>query len=174
MSKAPWQALLSGIWERKLVYTMTKEVLLTLRGLQFDGTDPDGEHIETILPGEYYKKGQSHYVIYDEVSEGFEEPTKNIMKFREHALELTKKGLINVHMVFEEKKKNMSSYGTPYGGIMIGIDTGRVSVTEKEDQILVEVEYRLEVNYEHLADCRIKVDIRSRNGNRLTLQESFS
>lgn len=149
---------------------MTKDVLITLKGLQFDGTDPEGNHIETIVAGEYYIRNNSHYVMYEEVSEGFEESTRNIMKFRENYLELTKKGLVNVHMVFEEKKKSMSSYATPYGEIMIGMDTRKVSMEEKEDQILLEVEYALEVNYEHQADCRIKVEIRSRTGNRIVLQ----
>ena len=85
---------------------MTKEVLLSLRGLQFDAVSMDGDKIETILPAEYYKRNDSHYVIYDEAVEGFGEGTKNILKFKNHSLDLTKKGLVNVHMIFEENKKN--------------------------------------------------------------------
>lgn len=50
-------------------------------------------------------KNGTHYVIYDELMEGCEEPTKNIIKFRERELNLTKRGLVNVYMVFEENKK---------------------------------------------------------------------
>ena len=83
---------------------MTKEVLLSLQGLQFDTSAEDGDKIETITPAEYYKRNGSHYVIFDEAVEGFLENTKNIIKFKENSLELTKKGLINVHMIFEENK----------------------------------------------------------------------
>ena len=35
---------------------MTKDVLISLRGLQFDQSDTDAEKIETIMPGSYYEK----------------------------------------------------------------------------------------------------------------------
>lgn len=83
---------------------MTKEVMVSIKGLQFDQS-ADSEEIETIQWGQYYKKNGTHYVIYDELMEGCEEPTKNIIKFRERELNLTKRGLVNVYMVFEENKK---------------------------------------------------------------------
>lgn len=146
------------------VIRMTKEVLLSLRGLQFDTTSADGDKIETITPAEYYKKNNSHYIIYDEVMEGFTERTKNIIKFKESSLDLTKRGLVNVHMSFEENKKNMTSYATPYGEILIGIDAKKVQMKEEDERIVVDVDYALEVNYEHFADCKIKMDIRSKEG----------
>ena len=60
---------------------MTKEVMLTIRGLQFD-QGPDSEEIETVQWGKYYKKDGTHYIIYDEMMEGFEEPVRNIIKIR--------------------------------------------------------------------------------------------
>jgi len=149
---------------------MTKEVLLSLRGLQFDTVSADGDKIETITPAEYYKRNGSHYVIFDEAVEGFLENTKNIIKFKENSLDLTKKGLINVHMIFEENKKNMTNYATPYGNILIGIDARSVKMKEQEGHIEVDVDYALEINYEHFADCKIKMDIRARNGERFSLQ----
>ena len=159
---------------------MTKEVLLSLRGLQFDAGSADGDKIETITPAEYYKRNDSHYVVFDEVMEGFQESTRNIIKFKDNSLDLTKKGLVNVHMIFEEKKKNMrkeerekknmTNYATPYGNILIGIDAKSIKMTEEEERIEVSVDYALEVNYEHLANCKIRMDIRSRGGEGFSLQ----
>lgn len=149
---------------------MTKDVLLSLRGLQFDMSSEDGDKIETITPAEYYKRNDRHYVVYEEAVEGFSESTRNVIKFKNHMLDLTKKGLVNVHMIFEENKKNMTSYATPYGDILIGIDTRSVEMTEEEEQIVVDVDYALEVNYEHLADCRIRIDIRSKSGEGFALR----
>lgn len=137
---------------------MTKEVLLALKGLRLENAD-GGQELETITAADYYLKNGSHYVLYDEVMEGFDDVTKNLIKFKDSCLEVTKKGLINVHMVFEENKKNMTSYATPYGNILIGIDTGNVSVEEKEKEIRVEVDYTLEANYQYLADCKIEMKI---------------
>ncbi len=142
---------------------MTKDVLLSIRGLQFEGEN-DANDLETITAAEYYKKNNNHYVIYDEATEGYQELTKNIIKWNGNSLDLTKKGLINVHMIFEEKKKNMTDYRTPFGSILIGIDTYQIQVEEEREQIHVDVEYALEINYEHLADCRISMDVRAKEG----------
>lgn len=148
---------------------MEKEVLLSIRGLQFEG-DMDSEKIETITFGEYYKRDDSHYIIYDELIEGQREPIKNIIKLKGHELNLTKRGAVNTHMVFEENKKNMTSYATPYGNILVGIDTKRVGMKEQEERIVIKVDYALEMNYEFVSDCTITMDIRSKSsGENFTL-----
>ena len=82
---------------------MTKDVLISVKGLQF-GNDVNNDMIEIITGGSYYKKNQKHYVLYDEMVEGFEGATRNIVKFDDTMLDLTKSGVTNVHMVFEENK----------------------------------------------------------------------
>ena len=140
---------------------MTKEVFLSLKGLQME-SGQEAQEMETITPAEYYRKKDSHYVIYEEMTEGFSEKTRNMIKFRDSYLEVSKKGLFNVHMIFEKNKKNMTSYMTPYGNIMIGIDTESVLLKESEEQIKLRVEYYLEANYQHLADCKIELELQSR------------
>lgn len=140
---------------------MTKEIFLSLKGLQIEQSE-DAQELETITPADYYRKNGKHYIIYEEMMEGFTDPTKNLIKFCDTSFEVRKKGLINVHMVFEENKKNITSYMTPYGNILIGLDTESVLVEEKENQIKVQVDYTLEANYQYLADCRIEMELRPR------------
>ncbi|MBD5548990.1 MAG: DUF1934 domain-containing protein [Lachnospiraceae bacterium] len=140
---------------------MTKEILLSLKGLQMESKE-DAQSTETITPADYYQRNGSHYVVYEEIMEGFTAPTRNRIKFNGSCMEVSKKGLVNVQMLFEENKKNMTNYTTPYGNILIGIDTESILVEEKENQIRVEVEYALEANYQHLADCRIEMKLRPR------------
>lgn len=130
-----------------------------MQGLQFDQREENADKIETVTVGGYYKKNGRHYVMYEEVTEGFSQPTKNCLKFSEHCLELTRRGLVNVHMVFQENQKNLTNYNTPFGQILIGIDTKKVSIDEKEDKVSVDVDYALDINYEFLTDCHIKIDI---------------
>ena len=56
--------------------------------------------------------------------------------------------------LLEEK---VTYYHTPYGSLLIGIDAYRVDIAEEEDEIVVEVEYELEINNEHVADCHIRL-----------------
>lgn len=99
---------------------MTKDVIVTISGLQIQA-EGDAEPMEVITSGTYYKKNGKHYVLYDEAVEGFEEGTKNVIKLYDNCLDVTKKGVSTVHMLFEKDKKNMSYYYTPFGSLLIGI-----------------------------------------------------
>ena len=147
---------------------MTKDVLLSIKGLQF-ANEQDTEPVEVITSGDYYKRNGKHYILYDEVMEGFEGVTKNIIKLKENGLDVTKKGVTNVHMMFEKNKKNITYYNTPFGSIMIGIDAKDIKIEEKEESILVNVSYGLEVNYEHMADCNIVMNIQSKESGEFNL-----
>ena len=140
---------------------MTKDVLIKIRGLQFMA-DTENEPIEIITSGDYYKRNGKHYIVYDEVMEGFAEPARNIIKLGENVLDITKRGLSNVHMMFEKNRKNVTYYNTPYGSILIGIDAKKIEVEESEYNIDVRVDYSLDVNYEHMADCSITMNIVSK------------
>lgn len=142
---------------------MTKDILLTISGLQFAAQeDGAGEPVEVITPGDYYKKNDKHYVLYDEVMEGFDGTTKNVIKIGANYLDITKKGVANVHMIFEKNKKNVTYYYTPFGSLLIGIDAKQVDIAETEENIDVTVNYDLEVNYEFLANCNITMNIKSK------------
>ncbi|MBQ8947575.1 MAG: DUF1934 domain-containing protein [Lachnospiraceae bacterium] len=143
---------------------MTNDVLLAMKGLQFafaeDGT---GVPIELITNAKYYEKNDSRYLLYDEMVEGASEYISNLVKFDGDTIEVTKKGVINVHMVFEEGKQNLSSYQTPYGTLMIGINTRKVEITETEELIHLQADYGLDINYEYVSDCTISMDISPRD-----------
>ena len=140
---------------------MTKEVLVKISGLQFAGEE-DSDAIEIITSGNYYKKNGKHYILYDEVSEGSTEVTKNVIKIWDSTMEVTRKGPASVHMMFEKDKKNVSYYYTPFGSLLVGIDAKNVSVRESEQEIAAQVKYGLEVNYEYVADCNITVSVTSK------------
>lgn len=150
---------------------MTKDVLLKISGMQFTADNDDltePEPVEIIAPGEYYFKNGKHYIIYDEFMEGFDSVTKNVLKLHGDSLEVTKRGSSNVHMIFEKDKKNMTCYTTPFGSMMMGIDARSISIEESEDEIHAQIQYALDVNYEHLADCTISLSVQSKE------QQGFS
>lgn len=95
---------------------MTKEVLIHIRGVQnMGGITEQDEPIELITPGEYYFRNNTHYLLYEERMEWFTEPVHNMVKVRPGMMEVRKKGLVNVHMIFEKDKKNMSLYKHRWG-----------------------------------------------------------
>ena len=97
---------------------MDKNVLIHIRGLQMMEPTDEQEPIELVVPGQYYFKNGSHYLRYEELmDETSAEPTVNYIKISSKAVEVRKKGLVNVHMGFERGKKNMTYYSTPYGTV---------------------------------------------------------
>ncbi len=139
---------------------MTKEVLITISGSQLmNGGNDD---IEMMTTGMYYLKNGKHYITYDEVLEGFEGVVKNVIKIQPDSLDIIKTGVTNVHMTFEKNKKYLTCYATPLGGMMIGLNTKDIRVIEEEEGLKATVQYSLDINYEHVSECNIMVDIRSR------------
>ncbi len=136
---------------------MTKDILLRIRGLQFM-EEGEEEPIEVIVPGVYFEKNGKHYLKYDEVQEGLGGVVQNLIKVDENCMEVTKRGVSNVHMVFEENKKNLSYYSTPFGNLQVGISATGIVLDTAEDRLDIKVDYALEVNYEHLADCTISIN----------------
>lgn len=139
---------------------MTKEVLVAISGLQYELNE--NEALEVITPGEYYCKNGKHYVLYEEVLEEDHSITKNTLKVSGNQVDILRKGSINVHLIFEENTSNMTYYNTPFGDLLIGINTHKITTTETEDRIQVEIHYGLDVNYSHVSDCKIKIDIKPR------------
>lgn len=140
---------------------MTKDVLLCIQGLQFEEeaqNDEELDRIETICAGEYYYRNNAHYILYEELVEGMEEPIKNMIKVRGDEFSLTKRGGANVQMIFTQGKKTITEYATPMGGILIGLDTSKVEVAEEtQDKLRIHIDYALEANYQYIADCHIEV-----------------
>lgn len=84
-------------------------------------------------------------------------------------MELTRKGAVSTHMVFEKDKKNTTYYYTPYGSILMGIEAQDVNVSVEEDAIAIDVKYVLDMNYEKVADCRIQMHVRPKVGGGFSL-----
>lgn len=135
---------------------MSKDVMIAIKGMHFDISDCS-EDLEVIQPGQYYKRGDMHYLIYEEPVEGTNEINKNMIKFNDGLMSLTKKGLINTTMLFDTKEKNLTNYATPFGNLIIGLDTHDISVNITEENINLNVNYSLDVNYEFLANCNISI-----------------
>lgn len=140
---------------------MKKNVLISIVGLQYeiDKDDP----IEVITVGEYYLRNGKHYLNYDEISEDNDGVTSCTMKIVDKQVNIIKRGTANVNMVFEEGSKNTTMYQTPFGELQVGILANRVNIVEKEDNITVEIDYALDINYSHVSECSIKIQIKPRN-----------
>lgn len=142
---------------------MNKDVLIHVRGLQMMETDDAQEPIEIVVPGQYYFRNGSHYLRYEEMLDDTAETTVNYIKMSPNGVEVRKQGQVNVHIVFEEGKKNKTFYNTPYGTLQMGISATGLELKESEDGIQMKVDYALDMNEEHVADCYLTVQAQSKD-----------
>lgn len=148
---------------------MTRDVLIRISGMQFMDSENESDDVEVITTGDYFRKNGKHYIIYDEVMDGFEGNVRNTVKISPEILDIRKQGVANAHMVFEQDKKNMTRYATPMGDMMVEVSTNRIQVDEQEDSLKVMVEYSLGINYQHISECNITMDVCSKNKAELRL-----
>lgn len=154
---------------------MTKDVLVSISGLHMAAETMESnedEPIEVLSAGTYYFKNGKHYVFFEEVAEGLQGVTKTQIKWKDsELLEVSKKGLSNVHMIFERNKKNRCYYDSPFGRLNLGIFMTDMLVDEKENYIHIQAEYSLDVNCEPLADCSIQIHICPKDSKEFSLSE---
>ena len=140
---------------------MTRDVLISISGAQI--VEDDNQAVEMITRGDYFLKNGSHYILYDEVQEGVDGVTRNTIKIHPAGMDIIKRGSTSVHMTFEKEKKNISCYATPFGELMIGIRTNDIRVAEEEDRLKVQVDYTLDINYQHVSECNIVLEVCSKD-----------
>jgi len=155
---------------------MTKDVLISISGLHmelFEGVTEDGEElVEIVTPASYYKKNGKHYILYDEIIEGIPGTIQNKVKISgTDTLEIMKSGLSNAHMIFEKNKKNLTYYETPFGQMLVAVNTKKMEVTVTDQRIDVLVDYELDINHEPLADCKIRMNITAKRGGDLITEQ---
>lgn len=148
---------------------MEKEVLIHVKGLQLIDSTDEQEPVEIVVPGEYYFRNGSHYLRFEEILEESAPPTVNYIKMSHKGVEVRKKGLVNVHMVFEQGKKNMTYYTTPYGTLQMGIVATNLELEETEGAVNMKVDYALDMNEEHVADCYLSIQAQSKNAENFSL-----
>ena len=139
---------------------MTQNVLISISGSRM--TDDGPEQVEMVTTGDYFGRNGKHYVLYEELLEDGSGSVRNTIRIQPDCMAIIKKGESSTQMVFEKNKKNQSCYATPFGQMMIGIRTGDVKVLEEEDLLKVDVDYSLDINYEHVSDCNITLEVRPR------------
>ena len=135
---------------------MKKDVIVSVKGTQLE-LDLD-EPVEVISRGTYYEKNKKIYIRYEEMEEN---KTTSIcmIKISENHIEIIKKGAYPSCMVFEQGKNCMTPYDTPLGKLMIGVTTNEMIILEDEDNLIVKLKYLLDINYQHVSECKVEIRV---------------
>ena len=61
-------------------------------------------------------------------------------------MEVRKKGVVNVQMIFEKDKKNLAIYKTPFGRLEMEVAATRILLGESASSFEIHAEYALGMN----------------------------
>ena len=121
----------------------------------------DNDDIEVISPGEYFERNGAEFLLFEEHMDDTSQGTRNLVKIEPGRVSILKKGLINSDMVFEKGVQRQTHYTTPFGSVVLGITADNVAVERRPDEMKVELDYRLEINYEHYSECSVYIHVQS-------------
>ncbi len=133
------------------------DAIIRICGLQV--IEDTGESIETMARGKHYIKNEKHYVLYDEINDDDKTKIKNTIKFNEEHVEVTRKGSMNGKLIFSKGENNQSLYSTPFGDLLIEINTKDIELTSDDASTNLKIDYELYVNNDKVSDSKIELNV---------------
>ena len=125
---------------------MTDNVIISIKGKQiYAESGPD--EMELVTSGTLKRENGGGFTISYQESEltGLEGTTTRL-HIDGGRVTLLREGNINSQMVFEEGRRHLSMYETPYGALSIGVNTRRMRSTVDEAGGDLEIDYAIEID----------------------------
>ncbi len=133
---------------------MKKEVAIRIIGRQLrDGT---WEEVVTESKGKYYKDDGIIYLFYEEPDEGAG-VCKTRITLRERGMQVNRQGAITTTLLYEMGTRNNAVYHTPLGSLEIGTEATHYIVAEKEDELTVDLGYKLFLNADEHQEATLRI-----------------
>lgn len=125
---------------------MTDNVIISIKGRQlYAESSPD--EMELVTSGTLKRDGAGGYIVsYAETELTGLEGTTTRLHVDGGRVTLLREGNVNSQMVFEEGRRHLSMYETPYGALSIGINTRRMRSTLGEAGGDLEIDYAIEID----------------------------
>ena len=125
---------------------MEKEVVISIRGTQ-QYADSDPDTIELVTQGRLQREGESYTLSYQESELTGLEGTLTTIQVEGEQVTLMRAGEVNAQMVFQEGRRHLSMYNTPYGAMAIGVNTRRLLADLNDHGGDIEIDYAVEVDH---------------------------
>ena len=136
-------------------------VLLSIRGEQyFDGVDPDATELMTEGTLELSEEGLT--LRYHESALTGMEGTVTTFEVKGPQVILTRTGKVNSQMVFEEGRRHLSMYNTPYGALSVGVSTRRMRSDLRRDGGSIEIHYAIEIDHAVAGQNLFQISVREK------------
>ena len=138
---------------------MEKDVIISIRGTQdYSGTDPDT--MELVTEGKLAVQDGALRLSYEESELTGMEGTTTVFQVEPEKVTLLRLGSVQSEMVFEEGRRHMSLYSTPYGNMEIGVRARRLNSTLELTGGRLGIDYDIEINHMLAGQSLFRIDVR--------------
>lgn len=117
--------------------------------------------IEVVTPGDFYKKEDEYFAVYEETEISGMEGTTTTLKISKEKLSLLREGTTNAEMHFDKNKQCTTLYNTPYGVLEIKIDTDDLNIDVDDKGGEVFIRYNMIIAGQTSQNTELKIKIKS-------------
>ena len=122
-------------------------VIISIKGVQ---TNPEQEEetIELVTEGRLEADGEAGYTLsYQESEVTGLEGTLTTFQIEKDRITLLRLGEFNSQMVFEQGRRHLSMYNTPYGALSVGVNTREMEAHMGERGGEIRIAYDVEIDH---------------------------
>lgn len=138
---------------------MEKPVIISIRGVQCSAPGEE-DVMELVTQGFLCDEKDGYTLTYRESELTGLEGTTTTFRIGKDKITLRREGTLNSEMVFQEGLKHVSLYATPYGGLMLGVNTRKARSDIDLTGGKLEIRYALEVENEKIGENSFDIQVR--------------
>ncbi|TAH70894.1 MAG: DUF1934 domain-containing protein [Anaerolineaceae bacterium] len=115
----------------------------------------DDMHILRYMESDVKKDKKSNDTDNNSITR--DEDCVNTIKISQGLVEMIKNGENSTHMFFDLSRATQSVYDTPYGSLYFQIQTAKIDLEEKVNELNLLMEYSLSHENSHISDNQIRI-----------------
>jgi len=142
---------------------MEKNVVISIKGMQkYEGVDPDV--VELVTEGRMQRLGSGYMISYEESEVTGLGSTLTTIQVEGERGTMMRMGAVNSQMVFQEGRRHLSMYNTPYGAMAIGVNTHHLLAEVDDKGGDIEIDYAIEVDHAMAGRNIFKINVKEAEG----------
>ena len=149
---------------------MEKDVVISIKGMQnYEGALPDV--VELVTQGRLAREGERYTLSYQESELTGLSGTLTTIRVDGPEVTLMRVGEFNSQMVFQEGRRHLSMYNTPYGAMSIGVNTRHLLAELTDQGGDIEVDYTIEVDHAMAGRNVFRINVKEAEGGLESLKQ---
>lgn len=142
-------------------------VIISIHGQQaFQGSEEESS--ELVTEGLLRREAGGYSLSYQESEVTGLGSTLTTFQVEGDCVTLLRVGEVNSQMVFQEGRRHMSLYQTPYGSMAIGISTRRLRANLDDKGGEIELDYNIEIDHRVAGVNTFQISVRRKHTKEIT------